>query len=205
MVGAVTGVSAGVAIAAAGAAAAGASAYEMSQANALSGEALGMAQTTQGEQEYYNSMLQQLIANPSSVTQLPGYQFQMDQGTKAVADAMGAGGFSGSGNEAAALTQFGQGLASSFYGQQTSLLASLSGVTNASSPAQNVNAATGASALSSNTLSSLLNSLGFYGKLYAASNSGASAGTPGAYSAYGDATSMGMPGITASQYAGTPA
>jgi hypothetical protein len=179
----------------------GMGAYAMSQQGGAASDALGMAHTTQGEQQYYNSMLMQLINNPSSVTQLPGYQFQMDQGTKAVADAMGASGFAGSGNEAAALTQFGQGLASSFYGQQTNLLASLSGVTNASSPAQNMNAATGASALSSNTLSSLLNSLTFYGKM--GSNTGAPAGTPGQYAPYGDATSMGMPGINATEYGGT--
>lgn len=156
----------------------GTTAYEMSQQNALQGSAIGMAQTTQGEQEYYNSLLQQLIANPSSVSTLPGFQFQLGTGEKAVADTMGASGFAGSGNEAAALTQFGQGLASTFYGQQAQLLASLSGVTNASSPAQGVSAATGAGALTTNTLSSLLNSLGFYGTLGKGLGTGAPAGTP---------------------------
>jgi hypothetical protein len=168
-----------VAAAAATAASVGMGAYELSQQNSLQGQALSMAQTTQGEQQYYNQLLQQLIANPSSVSQLPGYQFQLSQGSAAVADQMAASGFAGSGNEAAALTQFGQGLASSFYGQQTSLLASLSGVTAPSSPAQNVGAATGAAGLTTNTLSSLLNSLGFYSRL-STSPSGAPAGTPAA-------------------------
>lgn len=157
---------------------AGVGAYEASQQHGLQEDALGMAAHTQQEQDYYNSLLQTLIANPSSVSTLPGFQFQFDTGSKAVAARMGAGGFAGSGNEAAALTEFGQGLAGSFYGQQASLLASLSGVTAPSSPAQNVNAATGASSLTSNTLSSLLNSLGFYANL--GRTYGAPAGTPAA-------------------------
>jgi hypothetical protein len=165
--------------AAVGVAGLGMSAYEMSQQNSLSSSALGLAQNTQSEQEYYNSLLQQLIANPSSVTQLPGYASQMKQGTAAVASQMGSSGFAGSGNEAAALETFGQGLASSFYGQQANLLASLSGVTAASSPAADTSAATGASSLVSSNLSSLLNSIGFYGAL-GLSRTGASAGTPGA-------------------------
>lgn len=168
-----------ITLAAAAVVSAGVGAYEAYSSSQTAGTELGMAETTQGEQMYYNSMLQQLIANPSSVTQLPGYQFQLDQGSKAVADAMGPGGFAGSGNEAAALTTFGQGVASSFYGQQTSLLASLSGVTNASSPSQSATAGNQATQTSLSTISSLLNSLGFYGKL-AGTNTGAPSGTPGA-------------------------
>lgn len=168
-----------VTLAAAAVIGAGTGIYEASQAGKVSSGALGLAQTTQGEQEYYNNMLQQLIANPSSVSQLPGFQFDLSTGEKAVSDTMGASGFGGSGNEAAALTQFGQGLASSFYGQQTSLLASLSGVTAPSSPASSYSAATGANANATSTISSLLNSLGFYGTLASQrSITGAPAGTP---------------------------
>jgi hypothetical protein len=180
--------------AAVGVAAIGAGAYEASQQAGLQSDALGIAHTTQGEQMYYNNLLQQLIANPSSVSQLPGFQFQLDTGSKAIAAGMGAGGFAGSGNEAAALTEFGQGLASSFYGQQTSLLASLSGVTAPSSPAQNISAATGASGLTSSTLSSLLNSLGFYGAM--AKGTGAPAGTPAASPGGGDNTMAAGGGFT---------
>jgi hypothetical protein len=167
----------------------GMSAYEMSQQNSNASTALGIAQTTQGEQQYYQQMLQQLIANPSSVSQLPGFQFQLQTGSQAVADAMGAKGLAGSGNEAAALTTYGQGLASTFYGQQANLLASLSGLTAASSPAQDVNAATGATSASSSQMSQLLNSLGFFGTL-GMTRTGAPAGTPAGgytapYSGYG--------------------
>lgn len=171
---------------------AGAGLYESSQQQGIANTELGMAQTTQGEQQYYNSLLQQLIANPSSVTSLPGYQFQLSQGSAAVADQMAASGFAGSGNEAAALTKFGQGLASSFYGQQTNLLAELSGVTAASSPAQSASAATGASVASGSTLNNLLSQLGMgYGLYSAMSNpaAGAAAGTPAENAAVSGAAS----------------
>lgn len=173
-----------ITLAAAAVTAAGASAYEISQSNSLQSTALSMAQTTQGEQQYYNTLLQQLIANPSSVSSLPGYQFQLSQGSAAVADQMGAGGFFGSGNEAAALMMFGQGLASSFYGQQTSLLASLSGVTSASSPASSVSAATGASSLTSSQLNNLFQNLGITAGIYKNLGLGSpGAGTPAAEAA----------------------
>lgn len=160
----------------------GVGAYEASQQQGIENQALGLAKDTQSEQQYYNNLLQQLIADPSSVTKLPGYQFDLDQGSKAVAAGMGPSGLAGSGNEAAALTTFGQGLASSFYTQQANLLASLSGVTAASSPAAATNAATGAGVASSSTLSNLLNSLGFYGALSSGKfgGAGAAAGTPAA-------------------------
>lgn len=157
----------------------GVGAYEANKSQGIAEQGLSLAKTTQGEQEYYNQMLQQLIANPSSVSQLPGFAFDLSTGEKAVADTMGASGFGGSGNEAASLTQFGQGLASSFYTQQTNLLASLSGVTAPSSPASAIGAATGAQANATSTVSSLLNSLGFYGALASQrSITGAPAGTP---------------------------
>lgn len=155
---------------------AGVGAYEANQANDLAQQGLALAEGTAGKQNYYNSLLQQLISNPSSVSTLPGYQFQLAQGGQTVANQMAASGFSGSGNEAEALEQYGQGLAGSFYSTQANLLASLAGVQNASSPAQNLQAATGAQASASGQISSLLNSLGFESSL--ALNGLSSAGTP---------------------------
>jgi hypothetical protein len=77
----------------------------------------------------YAADLLNLIQNPSSVTSLPGYQFQMGQGVQAIdrsAAAPGGTGF-GSGAEGAALAQFGQGLASNFYNQQVGVLGNLAG------------------------------------------------------------------------------
>jgi hypothetical protein len=138
----------------------------------IQGQELGMSKTAFGEQQGFEQMLQQLIANPSSVSTLPGFQFQLQTGSQAVADEMAAGGFAGSGNEAAALTKFGQGLASSFYGQQAGLLAQLSGITAASSPTQSASAATSASVAQSTTIDNLLTQLGVLG--------GLSTGTPAA-------------------------
>jgi hypothetical protein len=175
------GLTAGLTAIAAGAAVAGVgvSAYEASQSGGEASTAEGLAKTTAGEQQYYNTMLMNLINNPSSVSQLPGFQFELQTGSAAVDAQMRAAGAGGSGNEGAALTEFGQGLAGQFYQQQTGLLASLSGVTAASSPAQDVGAATAATGQQTNTLSSLLNSLGFFSMLGSkAAGTGAPSGTP---------------------------
>lgn len=50
------------------------------------------------------------------VAATPGYQFQMDQGTKAIERQGAAKGMLGSGNTLTALTNYGQGLAQNFYG-----------------------------------------------------------------------------------------
>jgi hypothetical protein len=73
------------------------------------------------EQPYLSgwaSMLNNLVTNPSSVSSLPGYQFQMDQGTQAIQGSSAARGMLNSGNTLSALDKYGQGLASSFYQQQ---------------------------------------------------------------------------------------
>ena len=75
----------------------------------------------------YQQQLQSLMQNPNSVTNTPGYNFQMQQGTDAVARQQAAMGGAGSGAEQAALAQYGQGLASSQYQQQFNNLSMLSG------------------------------------------------------------------------------
>lgn len=140
---------------------AGTGVYEASQAGSISSQAKGQSSTVFGEQQIYAKQLQDLITNPSSVTGLPGYEFTFQQGSDAVARQMAASGFLGSGNEATALTQYGQGLAESFYGQQASLLASLSGLTAPSSPAQLTGAATGAQANTFGETSQILAAIGY--------------------------------------------
>jgi len=151
---------------------AGAAVYGAVEAGQSQGQARGMASTVFGEQQQYAQQLAALIADPSSVKNLPGYQFQMQQGTDAVARQMAASGFLGSGNEATALEQYGQGLASSFYGQQTSLLASLAGLTAPSSPSQLSGAATGASQNSFNQLMTLLGQAGMFAGRFGGSSAG---------------------------------
>src|SRR5882672_7685187 len=66
----------------------------------------------------YAKQLQDLMKDPSSITKDPGYQFQFDQGQQAVERSMAAKGFLGSGNEAIALTEYGQGFAQNYLKQQ---------------------------------------------------------------------------------------
>lgn len=189
------------AVLAVGAVSVGAGAYEASQSQGIAKQGLALAQGTTSGQSYYAGLLQDLIANPSSVTNQPGYQFTFNQGASAVAAKEAAGGFGGSGNEATALTQYGQGEADSFYNEYEQQLAQLSGLTAPSSPAQDIGAASGAQSGASNTLSGILNSLGYSAAL-ATSVYGGSAGTPSTFGGGSLATgsSLGIPGSSGYSY-----
>ena len=159
-----------------GAAGVGVGAFNAFNSSQAQGSAQAKENTIFGEQQGYAQMLQQLIQNPSSVTSLPGYQFNFGQGANAVSSQAAAGGFAGSGNLATQLTQYGQNFAMSTYNQQAQLLSSLSGLTAPSSTAQLGSNALSASAQNTSNLSSLLNSLTYMTNM----NTGAAAGTPGA-------------------------
>lgn len=142
---------------------------------------LGMEQQLFGEQQGYADQLNKLMADPSSVTSLPGYQFNLDQGAETTARQFAAN--PGSGAEGAALTQYGQNYASSAYTQQAQLLASLSGLNQnpaALGGAANTAGANGisGSATSFNQLQQLLaQSGGLVGK-FGSGGSFGGAGTP---------------------------
>jgi len=137
----------------------GLQAYEASQATSVQNTQLGMQQAIFGEQQGYEQQLAQLIANPSSVTSLPGYQFQLQQGSDTVAREMAASGFLGSGNEAAALTQYGQGYAQNFYLAQANLLAQLAGMGPSSAQGAGANAV-GAQANTASQMNNMLTQMG---------------------------------------------
>jgi hypothetical protein len=139
----------------------GLEAYNASQSTGLSNQASGQSGAIFGEQQGYAQMLSKLMADPSSVSSLPGYQFQFGQGADAVQREMGASGYLKSGNEAAALTQYGQGFAQNYFNSYEQQLAQLSGLTAASSPSQATGVAVGAQANSANQISSLTGQLGF--------------------------------------------
>jgi len=80
----------------------------------------------------YQAQLQSLMANPSSVTSTPGYQFQLQQGLQATQATNAARGLGSSGMNDAAQTQYAEGLASSTYQQDFNNLALLSGATTGS-------------------------------------------------------------------------
>lgn len=73
-----------------------------------------------------NTAVQQLIANPSSVSSLPGYQFQLQQGTRALDHSAVANGNLFSGAQGKALQSYGQNLADTTYGNQLQRLLGVS-------------------------------------------------------------------------------
>ena len=77
----------------------------------------------------YATQLNNLMANPGSVTQTPGYQFGMNQGVEALNRNYASTGQGGSGAQQVGLQNFAQGYAGQQYNNQVSNLAQLSGAT----------------------------------------------------------------------------
>lgn len=73
------------------------------------------------------TQLNDLMADPNSVTNLPGFKFLQEQGQQGVERAMSARGLTLSGNETLALQKQDQGLVNEVYNQQFDKLATLSG------------------------------------------------------------------------------
>jgi hypothetical protein len=93
-----------------------------------------MAKAAMGQQDPFGpyrkqsaEQLMALMADPSLITKDPGYDFQFNQGRQAVERTMSAQGFTGSGNESIALTQYGQDYAKSAYNDKIAFLAKLAG------------------------------------------------------------------------------
>lgn len=81
----------------------------------------------------YQSMLSDLIKNPSSITSQPGYEFNLDQGLKSVQGSAAANGMLNSGNVLTSLQQYGSNYAQNQLQNQELLLAQLAGA-NVGSP-----------------------------------------------------------------------
>jgi hypothetical protein len=106
---------------------------------------------------YRGAAAQQLAAlqaNPSLITQVPGYNFQFQQGLDATQRAMGAQGYNGSGNLATAETQYGQGFASNFLMPYEQMLGQEAGVGISPNPSA-LNAYTAGAGIASQGLASL--------------------------------------------------
>lgn len=140
--------------------------YEGMQAQkSIASTSKGMAQQTFAEQQGYEQQLSALINDPSSITKDPGYGFGLDQGSQAVARQMASSGFNNSGNQAIALTQYGQQYGFGFLKQQEDLLANLSGLTRSSATSASEamtgpGGSSGASSAGFNELSSVLAGIG---------------------------------------------
>ena len=100
----------------------------------------------------YAAQLQSLMANPNSVTQTPGYQFNLAQGLQGLQAQQAAQGRLVSGGALLQGQQFGQNLASQSYNDQLKTLMALSGA--GQSPA------TGATGMQSVGASNLASTLG---------------------------------------------
>lgn len=103
--------------------------YSSMQAGRNASAARGMQDTVFNEQQYYAQQLQNLVSNPDSVINTPGYKFQFQQGEQAVLNQMTAQGFGQSGNLGQALVNYGQNEASTVYQQEFNNYAQLSGLT----------------------------------------------------------------------------
>lgn len=88
-----------------------------------------------------NTALQRLIADPSSVRSLPGYQFDMEEGTRALDRGAASRGMLGSGRASKDLLRFGTGLADKTFGDQLARLLSIT--TGVGLPAQGAQTAIG--------------------------------------------------------------
>lgn len=152
-------------------------------------EALQRGDPFGGWRGYYGQQLADLMKDPSSVTKMPGYQFQFDQGLQALTRGTAAG-YRRSGNEAIALEKYGQDYASNYLQQQMQFLAGLAG----SGIAPNFGAGMQGLGMGYDQASQALASIG-YGVNMGMNRGGTSpAGTPGAYnpsSAGGEAATAG--------------
>lgn len=109
------------------AASAAATAYGISSQSGIANRQLSIADDQRSKQDQSFQQLQQLISDPSSFFKSPVYQAAFDQGTHAVSRQQAAGGYLGSGNEAAALQSYGQSFGQQQLFNQEQLLAGMSG------------------------------------------------------------------------------
>lgn len=116
-------------------------AYTAYDAHKSSSKALKGGDPFGGYRAYYGDQLMQLMQNPSSERGQPGYQFRFDQGSEAVTRQMAAKGMLGSGNMGAALVEYGQNYADTFYQKDREFLAGLAGANIAPNAGAGVQAA----------------------------------------------------------------
>ena len=83
----------------------------------------------------YQSMLSDLMQNPSDVTKTPGYQFNFDQGLQGLQRQEAATGNLNSGTADIGAVQYGQNYAMNTFNQYENMLATLSGA-NTGNPGQ---------------------------------------------------------------------
>lgn len=145
--------------------------YESGQQRNLARDAIRGMDPFGPYRSQYAQQLMSLMSDPSKITEDPGYKFQFNQGQQAVERSMAARGFLGSGNEAIALTEYGQGFAANYLDRQRQFLAGLAGA----NISPNYGPGITGYGMGLDTASQALASLG-----YGITRGGAAAGTPAA-------------------------
>lgn len=97
------------------------------------------------DQGQYRDLLSKLISDPSSISKLPGFQFQLDTGVEALKRAFGS---MPGGAEEASLMKYGIGLAEGSFMDYAKLLASISGIEQNPAAYGQVNVGAGGNAIS---------------------------------------------------------
>lgn len=163
---------------------AGADIYQTTSQSKIAGHQLGLAEDQQFKQDQAWQQLQQLISNPAGFFDSPVYKAAADQGSKATARQNASAFGPHSGNEDAALQQFGQAFGQQQLLSQEQLLAGMSGTqfnpntAMASSGQSSMNAAAGLSQLGG-LLAFFAGSGGGAGGAAAGGGGGGGAGGPG--------------------------
>lgn len=88
--------------------------------------AIALADPLASQRPEYARQLGALMADPSSVTSLPGYEFRRQQGQEAMQRTLDAGGYKESGNALIAATEYGQNFAQNAYDAEFQKLLGLS-------------------------------------------------------------------------------
>ena len=146
----------------------------------------------------YANQLNQLMANPASITSTPGYQFNMQQGQQALNRQAAQTGQQQSGAQQIALQQYGQGFSQNYLQNQLSQLSQLSGATQ--SPLSMVAANQNAFSNQQQSLGNIMGGLGGLSQsgLFGGSSSSGGGYAPGYVGGYSPtSTNMGMGGYTA--------
>lgn len=125
-------------------------------------QAAQIADPFASQRPQYQTMLSQLMANPSEVTQLPGYQFNFNQGLQALQRQEAASGTLASGTGDIAAVQYGQNYATSAFQTYEQMLAQLAGANTGSPGTAGSLYASGANAAGSAGSSFLASLLGSF-------------------------------------------
>lgn len=103
------------------------SAINSSMSGGTAQTSAGLADPFASQRPQYQAQLSALMADPSSVTKMPGYQFNFDQGMQALERGQAASGKLGGGTASTEDIQYGQNYAMSSFNQWETILAHLAG------------------------------------------------------------------------------